>query len=288
VQALLDLFDLTADNRYRDAALRTAQLYTTSVYTHPVPTRETKTVKGTPRQDWEISQVGLSFEHGGSVGSASSNGPILLASHAGMFVRLYDLTKDSLFLDMARAAAWGRDAFVHEPTGVASYYWRAMNAGAGPYPHHAWWQVGWITDYLLSEVALRSGGRITFPRGFITPKVGPHQTYGFAPGKVFGQEAQLYLPEGLARVADPQVDYWGAAAPGAKRLYLLLLNNDDEAKTTAVQLDAQKLAPGQQVKIRKAELLNEAGNKTTDLPATGNWQVNLPAFGLAVVQIEYD
>ncbi|MBD0255486.1 MAG: glycoside hydrolase family 127 protein [Cytophagales bacterium] len=288
VQALLDLFDLTGEARYREAALQTARIYTASVYTHPIPSREEKSVNGTAREDWEISQAGLSFEHGGSVGSASINGPILLASHAGMFVRLFGLTKDSLFLDMARAAAWGRDAFVHEPTGVASYYWRALNAGAGPYPHHAWWQVGWITDYLLSEVALRSAGRITFPRGFITPKVGPHQTYGFAPGKVFGQEAQLYLPEGLARVADPQVDYWGAAVPGAKRLYLLLLNNDDNAKTTAVQLDAQKLVPGRPATVRKAELLDEAGNKTTDLPATGNWQVDLPAFGLAVLRVEYE
>ncbi len=288
VQALLDLFDLTAEGRYRDAALRTAQMYTASIYTHPVPTREKKTVNGTAREDWEISQAGLSFEHGGSIGSAAINGPILLASHAGMFVRLFGITGDSLFLDMARAAAWGRDAFVHQPTGVASYYWRAMNAGAGPYPHHAWWQVGWITDYLLSEVALRSGGKITFPRGFITPKVGPHQTYGFAPGKVFGQSAALYLPEGLARVDDAQVDYWGAKATGAKRLFLLLLNNDDEAKNTRVALDPEKILPGRRVILRKAALLDASGNRQTDLSTTGNWQVELPAFGLGVVSVEYE
>jgi hypothetical protein len=222
------------------------------------------------------------------VGSASINGPILLASHAGMFVRLFGMTRDSLFLDMARAAAWGRDAFVHQPTGVASYYWRATNAGAGPYPHHAWWQVGWITDYLLSEAALRSGGKITFPRGFVTPKVGPHQTYGFAPGHVFGQEARLYLPEQLVQVDDPQVDYWGATATGSKRLFVLLLNNDDEARTAGVQLNPEQLLPGKSAKIRQAALLNEAGNKRADLPAAGNWQVELPPFGLAVVAVDYE
>ncbi len=51
------------------------------------------------RRDWEISQVGLSFEHGGSFGSATLRGPILLASHAGMFVRMFSLTKDSLVPD---------------------------------------------------------------------------------------------------------------------------------------------------------------------------------------------
>ncbi len=102
-------------------------------------------MKGVPHQDWEISQVGLSFEHGGSFGSATLRGPILLASHAGLFVRMFSLTKDSLFLTMARAAALGRDAFVDSSTSVASYYWDVMNRGAGPYPHHAWWQIGWIT-----------------------------------------------------------------------------------------------------------------------------------------------
>jgi hypothetical protein len=288
VQALLDLFDLTRDARYRDAALRTARIYTASVYTHPVPTREKKVVNGTVREDWEISQAGLSFEHGGSVGSASIHGPILLASHAGMFVRLYGLTSDSLYLDMARAAAWGRDAFVHQPTGVASYYWRATNAGAGPYPHHAWWQVGWITDYLLSEAQLRSGDQIVFPRGFVTPKVGPHQTYGFAPGRVFGQPARLYLPEGLVRVDDPQVDYWGAAATQSKRLFILLLNNDDENRSTGVQLDPEKILPGRRVALRKVALLDAAGTPKTDLPVAGNWKISLPAFGLAVVSVEYE
>jgi hypothetical protein len=84
------------------------------------------------RQDWEISQSGLSFEHGGIFGSANTHGPIQLASHAGLFVRMHQLTGEKIFIDMARAAAWGRDAFVDPKTSVASYYWRAMNRGAGP------------------------------------------------------------------------------------------------------------------------------------------------------------
>ncbi len=288
VQALLDLHDVTGDKRYQEAALTTARIYTASVYTHPIPTQEKKTVNGTPREDWEISQVGLSFEHGGSVGSAAINGPILLASHAGMFVRLFGMTRDSLFLDMARAAAWGRDAFVDKSTSVASYYWRAMNGGAGPYPHHAWWQVGWITDYLLSEAGLRSNGKITFPRGFITPKVGPHQCYGFAPGKVFGQEVNLSLPTGLLTISDPQVDYFGAQAAGKKQVFILLINNDDDAKEATVQLRPEKIGAGKGAKIQSVSLFNEQGTKLSDIATNGNWQVTLPAFGLQVVAVTYE
>ncbi len=84
-----------------------------------------------------------------------------------------------------------------------------MNNGAGPYPHHAWWQVGWITDYLLSEISLRSNGGITYPGGFITPKVGPHLTYGFTSGMVFGTKADLIMRPGLFKLDNPYIEIYG-------------------------------------------------------------------------------
>ena len=78
-QAYLDLYDLTGKTVYKDAAVQAAKIYTTHVYTHPIPTQESKTVKDKQLQDWEISQAGLSFEHGGAIGSANGHGPILLA-----------------------------------------------------------------------------------------------------------------------------------------------------------------------------------------------------------------
>ncbi|MDO1449391.1 glycerophosphoryl diester phosphodiesterase [Rhodocytophaga aerolata] len=287
VQALLDLFDLTGEKRYKEAALTTGRMYTASIYTHPIPTREKKLVNGIAREDWEISQAGLSFEHGGSVGSANIHGPIQLASHAGMFVRLFGLTNDSLYLNMARVGVLGRDAFVHEPTSVASYYWRAMNAGAGPYPHHAWWQIGWITDYLLSEISLRSGGQVEFPRGFVTPKVGPHQTYGFAPGKVFGNEAQLHLPANMVQVSNPLVDYMGATSTKAGKVYVLLLNNDNDMRTTTIGFNAQHLLFHKKATIQKANLLNNLGQPESDLDTNGNWTIQLPPYGLKVIEIAY-
>ncbi|MGV3558962.1 glycerophosphoryl diester phosphodiesterase [Larkinella arboricola] len=224
-QAFLDLYDLTRDERYKQAAITCAKIYTTSIYTHPIASRKPKTVNGTPREDWEINQSGLSFEHGGIFGSAGRHGPIQLASHAGMFIRMYGLTKEPIFADMARAGAIGRDAFVDPKTSVASYYWQAMNRGAGPYPHHAWWQVGWLTDYLLAEAELRSNGKVTFPRGFVTPKVGPHQTYGFAAGTVNGEKAKLLIDENRVKIDNPSVDYILAQSEKQNKTFVILLNN---------------------------------------------------------------
>ena len=238
-QALLDLYDMTHRREYLDAAIRTGRMYTTSVYTQPVASRALKSVGGRVREDWEISQSGLSFEHGGTLGSANNNGPIALCSHAGLFIRLAGLTHDTLFAEMARAAAIGRDAFVDPATSVASYYWNAMNRGAGPYPHHAWWQIGWITDYLLAEAELRSGGRIRWPRGFMTPKVGPHESVGFAPGTVNGVAAQLVNIEGLVNWDNPDVEVITARSTDRGRLFVIFLNDTPRVLETDYSVDSR-------------------------------------------------
>lgn len=277
-QALLDLYDLTKDNRYKQAAITAAKIYTTSIYTHPIPTRQQKTVNGVAREDWEISPSGLSFEHGGIFGSANRHGPIQLASHAGLFIRMYQLTKEPIFADMARAAAIGRDAFVDAKTSVASYYWNAMNKGAGPYPHHAWWQIGWITDYLLAEAELRSGGQVTFPRGFVTPKVGPHQTYGFAPGRIYGRPAELLIREGVVLPDNPNVDYVLAQSPDKKQLLVVLLNNHAQATTTTVRLQPSLIRSG------KGSLKSVSDQKPL---SETNAVAQLAPFGIAVWMYEW-
>lgn len=220
-QAFLDLYDVTKESKYLDAAIQVARFYCTSIYTHPIPTKKLKTVNGISVEDWQISQVGLNFEHGGALGSATDRGPITLTSHAGLFVRMFQLTNDSLFLDMARAGAWAREAF-NDHNAVASYYWDSMNEGPGPFPHHAWWQIGWIMDYLISELELRSNGNIHFPAGFFTPKVGPHKTYGYDYGKVFSDRAKLIFNQGV-EIDNPAIEY--LSAKNNEYVYLFLMNN---------------------------------------------------------------
>jgi len=277
-QALLDIYDIVKKKHYLDAAIKTTQLYTTSIYTHPIPTQRTKTVRGRTRQDWQISQAGLSFEHGGNMGSAQRHGPIQLASHAGLFVRAFQRTHDSLFIDMARAAAIGRDAFVDSATSVASYYWNAMNKGAGPYPHHAWWQIGWITDYLLAEAQLRSNGEITFPRGFVTPKVGPHQSYGFAPGKIYNDSAQLVISPGFVTCNDPSIEYI-TARTATNRLYVILLNDLAEPRKASITVHASALKPATTIKAITAL----PDGLESSAPAI---DIALPAYGLAVYTVD--
>lgn len=268
-QALLDLYELTKAEKYKQAALTAAKIYTSSIYTHPIPNRTVKEVNGVKREDWEIAQSGLSFEHGGIFGSAVRHGPIQLCSHAGMFIRLYQLTNEPLFADMARAGALGRDAFVDAKTSVASYYWNAMNKGAGPYPHHAWWQVGWITDYLMAEAELRTQGKVHFPRGFVTPKVGPHQTYGFEPGTIYGDKARLLIREGVIKPSSPVIDYILAKSESANRVYVILLNNRQQATAFNLNLFTESMPAGTRAKTLRSLTTGKAAGTAYELPGFG-------------------
>ena len=282
-QAFLDLYDLTKEEKYKAAAITCAKIYTASIYTHPIANHNIKTVNGTKREDWEISQAGLSFEHGGIFGSATRLGPIQLASHAGMFIRMYKLTGEKIFADMARASAIGRDAFVDSKTSVASYYWQNMNKGAGPYPHHAWWQIGWITDYLLSETELRSNGKVSFPRGFVTPKVGPHQTYGFEAGTVFGKKASLVIREGFISDNQPVVDYVLAENQKENQRYIILLNNRAQPTEGKISLDPEKWVAGKKIKsISKTATGESLTNSLTSVP------YQLPGFGMETYTVTFE
>lgn len=280
-QALLDLYDLSGEKKYQTAAIETARMYLTSIYTQPIPSEKIKMVNGIERKDWQISQSGLSFEHGGIIGSANGGGPILLCSHAGMFIRIFQLTGDNLFAEMARAAAIGRDAFVDKKTSVASYYWNAMNKGAGPYPHHAWWQIGWITDYLMAELQMRSDNKIVFPRGFVTPKVGPHESYGFAPGKIFGQQADLIMRENLIQSSNPNIEYVTALSTDKKKLYVMLLNDIAEVSDSNLKLDVSKL----QEKIQSIQAIKSlTANK--NITARNDISISLGSYGFEVLEIQ--
>lgn len=281
-QAYLDLYDFTKDKKYQDGAIKAAKIYVSSIYTHPIPSEKIKLVNGKKKYDWEIAQAGLSFEHGGTLGSANGAGPILLASHTGMFVRMFELTHDSVFLNMARSAAIGRDAFVDSATSVASYYWVTMNKGAGPFPHHAWWQAGWIMDYLLSEIHLRSKGAITFPRGFVTPKVGPHQSYGFAPGKVYGQPADLKLYRGLVQCDNPNMECITAVDKKQKKIYIFFLNDLGKESNGNIAVNTDVLNKSGSFLLSE---IDDKGKKGKSIP--NQFVIKMAPYGLNSYVLEW-
>lgn len=278
-QALLETYEASENERYLDAAVRAARLYACSVYTHPRSENAPVRRKGRELRDWQLSQTGLCFEHGGSTGSATKSGPILLTSHCGLYTRLAAMTGDSLFVDLARTAAIAREEFLHPDTKIATYYWSQFDRGPGPFPHHAWWQLGWIVDYLLCEAECRSDGLIAFPRGFVTPKVGPQRITGFAPGRIGDDEANLILRPGLVRTGCPDLDCLTALSTDGRRLYVVLLGSSAHENRGRITLNVSKL--GWQGIGRTRALTAKTGR----LPGTEATDCTIDGFGLKIWEI---
>ena len=66
----------------------------------------------------------------------------------------------------------------------------------------------------------------------MTPKVGPHESVGFAPGVVDGSEARLVMEPGLVVVENPDVEVVTARSTDGKRLFLIFLNDIGQAVET--------------------------------------------------------
>jgi hypothetical protein len=142
-------------------------------------------------------------------------------------------------------------------------------------------------DYLLSEVNLRSQGQISFPRGFITPKVGPHQTYGFTPGKVYGTTASLILREGLVKAESPYVEYVTALNADQRKCFVVLMNNSEQSLKTEVLLNPGEI-PGAAGAVSKELAVIDAAGKRTLLSSNSNsLNIELAPFGLKVIELCY-
>jgi hypothetical protein len=286
-ESLLELYTTTKNERYKKAAIDAAEIYATSIFTQPIATAKIKKINGKDHFDWEVSQTGLSVEH---IRGTASGGPILISSFAGLFVRMYELTRNDLFLTMARCAARGRDVYVDPASGQSIYYWNGLEkveTSAKMFPHHAFWQIGWITDYLLSEVKLRSNNKITFPSGFMTPKVGPHVSYGFAPGSIYSATAKLFMPEGLLKSGNPYLEYVAALNEKDHKLYVMVLNQSSKEQTGDVTIDLNKINNGQKGSVTKTGILQ--GEELTTATNTGNGSlgVKIKPWGMSVITVDF-
>ncbi|KAL1898454.1 hypothetical protein Sste5346_003357 [Sporothrix stenoceras] len=282
--ALLQLYDITGNSVYLDAAVQTAKFYTLHIFNHPQVDTSTKNSAGTILADWQISQVGLNYEHAGYGGSVNYHGPITISSHAGLFVKIYEATKDSHFLQLARIAARGRDAFVTPVSGIPSYYWIQGNTGGSSYPWHGWWHIGWLTDYLVSSAHLLSGGEISFPEGFMTSKVGSHVPYGFATGTIYGTEADLWQPRSLVNVTgtnSANVDWLTARSTDGTKLFVILLNEIATDVSVTLSMDSRQLKIFDITHFGTLSVLSGSAKATGD----STWSVQIAGQGMTVLEI---
>jgi hypothetical protein len=138
-------------------------------------------------------------------------------------------------------------------------------------------------DYLMSEIALRSQNAVTFPRGFFTPKVGPHATFGFAPGTIYGETAELSW--GDVGVDNPAIDCVVARVTKGSRVILLLLNEVGREKNVVLTPQVRSLTDGKAKAWYSARIVGTANPAV--LNPVAPVKLTLPGYGLTVVALDF-
>jgi len=120
----------------------------------------------------------------------------------------------------------------------------------------------------------------------VTPKVGPHQSYGFAAGVIAGQPARLVERTGLVRQENPDMEVITAVATDRKRLFVVLMNDRKDVMETEIRLDMDKLETGKHYRVVKVSGLGSGADLRAD--RASQWRGRLGAYGIGVWAVDYE
>ena len=153
------------------------------------------------------------------------------------------------------------------------------------FPHHAWWQLGWIADYVFAEAEMRSGRRISFPRGFMTPKVGPQRIFGFEPGTVYGEQANPIMVKGLFDADNTDIEILSALTTDRNRLCLILMNSTPRKLHATLTVHPAAI-PGR--RIDTASAADPATGRKITPGDDGAFGITLPGYGIQTLKLDLE
>ncbi|WP_235884335.1 hypothetical protein [Pedobacter hiemivivus] len=308
--ALLELYELTADRRYLEAAQDGARHYTLFTWMTPAIPNDLVTVnkggkapmywylksKGHhqmyyPEEKvpaWRLSEMGLTPE---SSGTSTGHRGIFMSTYAPWLLRIGYHTKDPFLMNVAKASIVGRsESFpgYHINTERTTAYEKAdfplhehkdQSVNSFHY-NHILPMASMFVDYLVSDAYVKSNGKIDFPSDYIEGYAYlQNKFYGAKKGRFFQFEnVQLWMPSRLLNTANIALNY--VSAKKGDILLLAFMNQSGADITTRVSVDASRVdfsgSTGVQTLYPSAQALNLKD---------GSFQISVPAGGITALAI---
>ncbi|TCC88568.1 hypothetical protein EZ428_18175 [Pedobacter frigiditerrae] len=313
---MLNLYEVSKDRKYLDAAESGAKQYLQYIWFYPTIPSGTITVneKGivdfrcieavrdtipamiAPKQTvpaWQVSQIGLTPEASNTI---SWNPAIFLAQFAPHYLRLAYHTKNDFYRWVARSAVVGRytnypgydiDGEFNTVYARPDYPLRKQHEVSYNqfYYNHVWPQISMLFDYLVSDAYTSSAGKINFPGAFA---VG----YAYLKSNVYGHETgdfyddrdvTLWMPKQVLKVSNEQINTLTGYGNG--KFYIAFLNQSNEEIDFKVDVNPQ-LVPIDVSKNYSGRVWKENG---TPMPITiKNGIINLQVKGKGIMAISID
>ena len=313
---LLNLYEVTKEQRYLDAAVMGAKQYMQYTWFYPVIPKgnilinkdnisaflcgEAKRDKIPPmpaaRQEvpaWRVSQIGLTSE---ASYTFSGNPAIFLANQAPHLLRLAHYTHDDFFRSVARSAVVGRYSnypgydingefnTVYSRPDYPLRYQHEVSYNQFYY-NHVWPQIAMLFDYLVSDVYASSKGKIDFPGEFAVGYAYlKSNVYGSRTGSFYDDKnVHLWLPKQLLTIDNEQVNY--VTGYGNGKFYIALLNQSD--KDLDVQVTANPdLVPVEAQGVHTARLWQDNNSAKPANLENGKIRVHLSPKGITALAID--
>lgn len=309
---LLELYEVTGEKRYLDAAHEGARRFTQHIWMSPrIPEKDITVnpdgfaphysyLKKKGHQPmraakeavpaWRLSSIGLTSE---SSGTSTGHNAIFMANYAPWFIRIGKLTNDPFLRALGRSAIVGRytnfpgyhintaRTTVYEKPDYPQRPHEQLSVNSMHY-NHIWPMTSMLVDYLVSETMARSDGAIDFPSQFIEGYAYlQNKFYGTQKGRFYdAKDAILWMPKQLLKIDNIEVNY--IAARGENSLYLALINESEKEVIANITLNDKLVPKGSYpVRISENNQAFESKGKTE-----GSMQVTIPAKGLTAVILD--
>jgi hypothetical protein len=118
----------------------------------------------------------------------------------------------------------------------------------------------------------------------MTPKVGPHVSYGFAPGKIYGNKARMILPEDMINTDNPYLEYITAVSEDNSTLYVVILN---QSSANQKGIFSVNMKDGKSLKEKRWIGVNTLqGKKVKGYRSKGSFECEIEPWGISVVGLK--
>lgn len=312
---LEEMYEQTGDKRYLTAAQKGAHEYAMFVWMVPqIPVDSVPVNKGglapwywylksrgIPQQQcpeetveaWRLSEIGLVPE---SSTTCIGHRAVFMAHHAPYMLRIANQTGDKFLYDIARSAIVGRytnfpgyhintaRTTAYEKPDFPLHTHEQMSVNSFHY-NHPFPLLSVLYDYLITDVAGKSGGAISFPGDYIEG-YGYLQAkfYGNRPGRFYDRDqVWLWMPRRLLTSSEVEVNY--LTARGEKELLVALTNQSPESVHSQLTFNLE-LLPQLAGATLQAEVWRENKKVGETSVIDGKVQIEVAADGITALIIK--
>ncbi|MEX2511592.1 MAG: hypothetical protein WD398_01690 [Cyclobacteriaceae bacterium] len=306
---LTELYEITQNKEYLEAAQDGARRYTMFTWMSPaIPDTSILVNKDGkaplywylkskgheqmyfPEEEveaWRLSEIGLTPE---SSGTSQGHRAIFMANYAPWMLRLGYYADDLFLKEVAKSAIIGRyqnfpgyhintartTAYEKEDYPLRKH--KALSVNSFHY-NHILPMASMLLDYLVTDVFVRSDGKINFPSEYIEGYAYlQNKFYGSRPGKFYGEEGvQLWMPKNLLNVSHPELNH--ISGYNESGLFLAFSNQSGEAVTSTVEVSLEWTTGS----IRDIKVFAE-GNAST--LSSNSFKVEVPGNGITAIRLK--